>query len=1219
VAEATRTICPYCGVGCGLIARTEGGRLRAVEGDPRYPVNRGRTCRKPLELAAAVHARDRLTSPLRREHRGGRLRESRWDEAMPALAGRLRELIAEHGPESVAFYISGQLLTEDYYAVNKLAKGFLRTNNVDSNSRLCMSSAVAGYTGAFGADGPPPAYADISLASCLLLVGTNTAACHPIVWSRIRQRREEGAFVICADPRRTPTARESSLHLPLRPGTDLALLNAMLCVIDRDGLADLDFLRRRTSGWEETRAVAREWTPERAAAVCGVDAEAIELAARRFAEGPSMALWSMGANQSSEGTLKNRALINLCLAAGQIGRPGTGPLSLTGQPNAMGGRETGGLAHLLPGYRRVDSASDREEIERHWGVPRELGGISPEPGLPAVELFDALAEGKVKAVWIVATNPVVSLPDSGRAREALERAELVVVQDAHHPTETSALADFVLPAAAWPEKQGTMTNSERRVALVRRALDPPGEALPDWRIFQRLAGELGYGERFAWADEAEVFAEFAACTAGRPCDMSGLSHELLATRGSIQWPHPEGTGAGGTARLYDQRPFPTDDGRARLVPTPPAGPAEAACDEYPLVLTTGRVADQWHTMSRTGKSKRLRDSAGEPFVELNPADAERAGVAAGEPVRLVSRRGSAVARAALEPSLPEGCAFAPFHWGALHAPPGHGQVNRATNPALDPVSRQPELKACAIRIEPARRPAARVAAGANGRARGPVPRRLVVVGTGMTALEVVEEALRRRPDGLRVTMLGEEEGLPYNRIGLSRLLGREASAASLELRPPAWFAQHAVRVLAGRPAAELDLDRALVADADGGQHPYDALVLATGSRPAIPPIAGAEAEHVFSFRTRADVARIEAAARGRRRAVVIGGGLLGLEAAAGLRGHGVVPTVVELAEHLMPQQLDPGGGAMLARAVAKLRISARCGALVERIEPDRVVLTGGEELPADLVVIATGVRPEIKLAERAGIETARGIVVDDELRTSAPAVWAAGECAEHRGTVYGLWAPLAEQARVAAATISGEPGAFHGAVPATTLKVAGVELFAGGTPRADDGDDHDEILISDGRRLVYRKLVLAGEGLAGAVLVGDSEGSVELSELLRSGAEVPDRVLALGGGGEADRPVDPDPKRLVCSCNQVSEGQIRDAIVGGGLSTLAEVARSTRASTGCGSCARDVERLIADAGPRPGELAAELRARSAPRRPREEPAQVGAGASLTVHRAETQT
>ena len=1164
IAE-TRTLCPYCGVGCGLLARTDGARLEGVEGDPLYPVNAGRTCRKPLELRHAVHAGDRATVPLVRDRRDVRLRESGWDEAMPALAARLSAIVAEHGPDAVAFYVSGQFLTEDYYAWNKLAKGFLGTNNLDSNSRLCMSSAVAGYRGAFGSDGPPPAYADLALADCFLLLGTNTAACHPIVWSRIRDPLSEGAFAVCADPRLTATARSCDLHLAVRPGTDLALLNAMLHVIERDGLIDEEHVRRHTTGIEGALEVARGWTPERAERTCGVPAGDIEVAARRFAgAGRAMALWSMGANQSTVGTLKNRALINLCLATGQIGRPGTGPLSLTGQPNAMGGRETGGLSTLLPGYRAVDCAEDRAAMERHWGL--SPGRISPRPGLPAVELFDALAEGRVRAVWIMATNPLVSLPDSARAREALERADLVVVQDAHHPTETSALAHAVLPAAAWPEKEGTMTNSERRVGLVRRALEPPGEALPDWRIAARLAAELGFGEAFAWESEAQVYDEFVACTAGRPCDMSGLSHDRLLREGGVQWPCPAGPGSDGTERLYPDGRCSTPDGRARFAPTPHSAPAEPVRRSHPLTLTTGRVAEHWHTLSRTGKSPRLSATAGEPVVELHPRDAAAAGVRDGEAVSIASARGALTARAELDPSLPEGVAFAPFHWGALHAPAGAGQANAVTVSEVDPVSRQPELKACAVAVSPASR----------GRSTGTRTRRLVVIGTGMTGLEAVEELLRRRPDGSwRVTMLGEEPGPAYNRIQLSRLLAGAAGPGALQLRPPVWYADRRVDLRAGCPAAEIDVDRRVVRDRSGAAHPYDTLLIATGSRPFVPPIPGAGLPSVHRFRTRADAAVLASGSGPGRTAVVIGGGLLGLEAAAGLRARGAEVTVVEAAGRLMPQQLDEGGAAALERSLARLGLRALTGEGVEAIEPGSVTIRGGDRISADLVVVAAGVRPETSLARAAGIECRMGILVDDSMRTSAPSVLSAGECAEHRGTVYGLWAPLASQARTAGATACGDPAGFHGAVTATTLKVAGVAMYSGGRQSAAKG--HDEILWADGRRDTYRKLVLDGDRLAGAVLVGDTGGARELSALLRDGERVPEHLLAPPGAGCAPPSPAPDPAAVVCSCNEVTADEIAKAIEGGGCNTLAEVARATRASTGCGSCAGEVECMLATA------------------------------------------
>ena len=1167
--QTTPTQCPYCGVGCGLLADVEDGRLVAVRGDRHHPTNRGRTCRKPLGLPFAVHAPDRATVPLWRADRDARLKPTGWEDVLGALAGRMRAIVDEHGPEAVAFYISGQLLTEDYYAVNKLAKGFLGTNNVDSNSRLCMSSAVAGYTGAFGFDGPPPAYADLALADCFLLLGTNAAACHPILWSRIRDRQDEGAFVICADPRRTQTAKGSDLHLPVLPGTDLALLGAMLHVVDRDGLLDETFIARHTSGWDEARAVAAEWTPARAAAVCGVDAELIEQAAHRFAgAGAAMALWSMGANQSTVGTLKNRALINLCLATGQIGRPGAGPLSLTGQPNAMGGRETGGLSHLLPGYRKVADAADRAAMAAHWGVDVET--MSDKPGLPAIALFEALEEGRVKAVWIMATNPLVSLPDGQRARAALERAELVVVQDPHHPTETSSLAHAVLPAAAWPEKEGAMTSSERRIGLVRQAVKPPGEARADWQIIAGLARHLGCGDAFAWPDAAAVFDEFAACTAGRPCDLSGVSHERLRREGGVQWPcpaQPVGEHAG-TERLYADRRFPTPDGRARFAPTPHADPAETPDPDFPILLTTGRVADQWHTMTRTGHSPALLAAAGSPTLSVHPLDAAHAGLDDGGQARIASRRGSARFAVAFDETLPRGVAFAPFHWGALHAPAGAGALNALTIDAVDPTSAQPELKALAVRLEPVRRRDEPVARRAPSR-----PRRLVVIGTGMAGLAVVEEALRRRSaEHWKIVMLGEEPGPVYNRVLLSKLLARSAGPGELELRPLAWYARHRVDLRGGCGARSIDADARCVVDDSGERHPYDALVIATGSRPFVPPIPGAGLPHVDVFRTWRDADALAATPAGTR-AVVVGGGLLGLEAAAGLHAHGVAVTVVELAGHLMNLQLDAGAGAMLLRELDRQGIACVVGRSAAEIAGDRVILDDGSELGCSRVVIAAGVRAETSLARDAGLECARGIVVDDELRTSAPGVWAVGECAEHRGTVYGLWAPLAEQARVAGARIAGDPGAFHGAVQATTLKVSGVDVYAGGASAGAAQAGHDELVVSDTRRGVYRRLVLDGDRLAGGVLVGDAGAARQLSELLRNGEDVPGELLSAGGAPAA--PLTSDPAATICSCNAVTVGEVQAAIRRDALTTVPQVAARTRASTGCGGCAADVEQLLA--------------------------------------------
>ncbi|RKQ92949.1 ferredoxin-nitrate reductase [Solirubrobacter pauli] len=1077
-----RTGCPYCGVGCGLVAEVRDGRLAAVRGDEAHPVNAGRTCRKPLELPAAVHAGDRAVTPLLRGGTDERFHEASWDEAL----GHVAERLLAYRPDEIAFYISGQLLTEDYYAVNKLAKGYLRTNNVDSNSRLCMSSAVAAYDATFGADGPPPAYDDIELASTILLLGSNTSACHPILWGRIRAAQQAGATLIVVDPRRTDAAAVADIHLQLRPGTDLALLNAFI------------------AGHE----LAGAWDAVTAAEVCGVPAVAIERAARAFADAPaSLALWSMGANQSVEGTSINRALLNLCVVTGQIGRPGAGPLSLTGQPNAMGGRETGGLAHLLPGYRKVVREDHRAEVEAHWGLP--AGTIDARPGLPATDLFDALEDGRVKAVWICATNPAVSMPDAERVRRALRKAELVIVQDAYHPTETGALAHVVLPSAQWPEKAGTSVSSERRIQLMRAAVDPPGEALADWQIFAGAAHHMGF-DGFDWTDAAAVYDEFAALTAGRPCDQSGVSHARLE-HGSLQWPCRSQTDPG-TQRLYTDGRFPTETGRPNLQPALPGDPADPPDADHPLVLTTGRIATHWHTLTRTGKARELVAAEPEPFVTLHPDDAQRAWVQEGELAQVVSRRGAVKLRVRLDATLRPGTAFAPFHWGALHAPAGHGGVNDLTHQATDPVSRQPGLKATAVRVEP-------VAARRRRRTR-----HVLIIGGGPAGVKTAETILEH--GDARITIAGDERGRPYDRVGLSDHLAGHRAATDLDLHPQRWYREHGI-TLCGT-VVDVDTTLRVATLADGTQLAYDALVFATGSRPLLPPIDGIE--RATPFRTRHDVRTIRGRANGARRAVVIGGGLLGLEAARAIANRGIAVTVVHLADRLMERQLDATAGRMLERALRGQGIDVLCSTSTTRVLDGGVELADGTTIEAQLVVVAAGVVPEVLLAERIGLETDRGVLVDDSMRTSVPGVWAVGECAEHRGVTVGLVAPALAMARAAGADIAGQPAAYVPAPLSTKLKVAGIDLFCSGQLEGDD-----EAVQLDTRAGYYRREVYRGEQLVGEIVLGDPP-------------------VAAGAA--------PDP--IVCACHRVTRSEI-------------QAGRPGLAGTGCGSCADQVRSIREEA------------------------------------------
>ena len=690
-AKHVATTCCFCGVGCGVIASSSNNTITAVKGDPSHPANFGRLCTKGAALHLSTEPGARLLYP---EVNG--LRAS-WEEALGFIANRFGEIIAAHGPDAVAFYISGQLLTEDYYVFNKLAKGLIGTNNVDTNSRLCMSSAVAGYKMSLGADAPPCAYEDIDAADLILIAGSNTAFAHPVLWRRIEDARAKNPHlkVVVVDPRATVTARAAELHLALKPGTDVALFNAMLHLLEKEKGLDDDFIRTHTEGFASLHPVLDHWTPERAAEVCELPVEDIVHAARLFGGAKAaLSLYCQGLNQSTSGTYKNAALINLHLATGQIGKPGAGPFSLTGQPNAMGGREVGGMANLLSGHRDLSSKKDRDEIATLWGVR----SVPERPGKTAVEMFDAVGRGEIKAVWIACTNPAQSMPDVSAVRKALERAELVVVQEAFRDAETCDYADVLLPAASWGEKEGTVTNSERRISRVRAAVSPPGEARPDWEIaaaFARKVFPAKAENLFPYRTPEDIFNEHRETTRGRDLDITGLSYAILERDGPQQWPYPSGANVGRT-RLYADGVFPTPSGRARFVATEYTSPAEAPDAEYPIRLTTGRLRDQWHSMTRTGLVARLFSHSPEPEVLLHKDSLQ--GFADGSLVRISSRRGSLVMKVRSSDEMRPGDAFVAMHWGSRFM--GGVGTNALTLPAIDPYSKQPELKHAAVRIEP---------------------------------------------------------------------------------------------------------------------------------------------------------------------------------------------------------------------------------------------------------------------------------------------------------------------------------------------------------------------------------------------------------------------------------------------------------------------------------------------------------------------------------------
>jgi len=740
----TRSTCPYCGVGCGVIIESQGNDITGVRGDPEHPANFGRLCTKgsTLHLTASspVTLQTRLLHPMRREHRLEAPKRTSWDSALDFASERFAQIIREHGPDAVGFYISGQLLTEDYYAFNKLAKGLIGTNNIDSNSRLCMSSAVAGYKQTLGADAPPACYDDVKHAQCLFIVGSNTAYAHPILFRRIEDAKAANPAlkIIHVDPRRTDTAEIADLFLPIQPGTDVMLFNGLLHIMLWEGWTDAAYIAAHTSGFEALKTLVRDCTPDLVAQTCGIRKEDLFEAARLFATSPAtLSLYCQGLNQSSSGTAKNAALINLHLATAQIGKPGAGPFSLTGQPNAMGGREVGGMANLMSGHRDLANPAHRAEVAALWGVL----DVPEMPGKTAVEMFQAAADGQIKALWIACTNPAQSMPDQALVRRALERAELVIVQEAFATTATCDYADLLLPATTWGEKTGTVTNSERRVSRVRPAVPAPGETRHDWSIavdFARrleallplrallapLAGDAsGRGSAadtasqppsqpspaggtrrtlFNYPSAESLWNEHRESTRGRDLDITGMSYALLEAAPQ-QWPMRQGQ-TSGKARLYEDGVFPTPDGRARFVATAYKPVAEPRESRFPFSLTTGRLRDQWHGMSRTGTLGRLFGHVAEPCVQMNPQDMARRLLKEGDLVHVTSRRGSIVVPVQAAPEVGLSQAFMAMHWGGeyLGGLSSIGQplagVNALTTSAYCPSSKQPELKHAAVKV-----------------------------------------------------------------------------------------------------------------------------------------------------------------------------------------------------------------------------------------------------------------------------------------------------------------------------------------------------------------------------------------------------------------------------------------------------------------------------------------------------------------------------------------
>jgi ferredoxin-nitrate reductase len=1153
-----KSTCSYCGVGCGIIIRKDRDDRLIVEGDPDHPVNRGMLCSKGANLHHVVQdTSDRLLYPMMRPSRNHDLQRVSWTQAMQRAAAVFKSIIRNDGPDAVGFYVSGQCLTEEYYVVNKLVKGFLGTNNIDTNSRLCMSSAVAGHTATLGEDLVPICYDDIEASDCMLIAGANPAWCHPILFRRMENHKRDrpSTRIIVVDPRRTQTSSIADLHLPIHPGTDIYLYHAIARAIIENGDANFNFIQNHTEDFDSYRDIVMKVSVEKAAEICGVPIDDILLAASWIGAAKGfLNMWAMGLNQSVIGVKKNLALISLNLLTGQIGKPGAGPFSLTGQPNAMGGREVGGLATQLAAHRSLANEKHRAEVEAFWGVK----GISSKPGLTAPRMIEALEQGKLKALWIICTNPMVSWPDASRAEAALRKAKFLVVQDISSRSETVPLADLVLPAAGHLEKDGTMTNSERRVGHLSKVLDPPGEARPDAEIICSFAQAMGF-IGFSYRSAADIYREHVLLTKGTQIDASGISHERLIREGTMQWPVTS-VAPDGTARLFTDGRFATPSAKARFPKDcEPENISDPVTPEFPLVLTTGRIRDQWHTMTKTGKVNRLRKHISRSTVSIHPHDAEERAIANGDIVEVKGRHGLVRLPALITNDVRSGVVFIPMHWGKT-VDEDTTRTNNLTSGLFDPVSHEPDFKFTAVEVTHYKKSRERI----------------LVVGAGAAAYRFIC-SYRALNDDDDIKVISKEPDIFYNRVLLPEYVNERKSWNTLQKFGPGEMNQLNVQVLPDNEIVSIDKLEKCVTDAHGVRHHYDRLVLATGSRANLPKDASLTLPGVFTMRTRHDADRLRAHLMPDSHVLIIGGGLLGIELASSLRDIDIAVSVAQLGSRLMERQLDHLAAGILLDFVEEKGITVYMNDQLQSVTAREgnkldVRFRSGKSITADAMVYAVGTVLNIEYAHQAGLDTRRGIVVDDHLRTSDPCIYAIGEIAEHRGKTFGITAAAEKQAEILSLYLNGDvQSTYEGTASMNILKLEGLDLCSIGLAEVPpDEKGYEEILFIDRARRYYKKCIIKDDRLVGAILVGDKTEFAEFRELIEDRIELSEKRQQLLRSGKRMEPV---LGRIVCTCNQVGEGNLRLHIEGG-CTSLPDLCQQSGAGLGCGSCKPELQSLL---------------------------------------------
>jgi len=1112
-------------------------------------------CSKGMNLHYTVNDKsDRLLYPQMRYNKNMPMQRVSWDEALDRTAAVFKTFIEKYGPDSVAFYASGQCLTEEYYVVNKLMKGFIGSNNIDTNSRLCMSSAVAAYKIALGEDSVPVCYDDIEIADCFFVMGGNPAWCHPILWRRVEAHKAANPAVkiIVVDPRVTDSCANADLHLQINPGTDITLNHAIGRLLIENGDIDIDFINNHAEGFEKYSEVVFKLSLVEAARICGLSESDIRLAAKYIGEAKGfITMWTMGLNQSAIGVNKNLSLININLITGHIGKPGSGPLSLTGQPNAMGGREVGGLANLLPAHRNLNNPLHREEVQKFWGGT----AIQPNPGLTATEMFGALNDGRLKAIWIMCTNPLTSLPNVRLAEDALKKAKFVVVQEISNKPETLAYADVILPAAAWAEKEGTMTNSERRISYLNKIVEPPGEAIADAEIICRFARKMGY-KGFNFENPAAIYAEHAKLTAKTNIDISGLSYDILKERKTVQWPYKKKGPPNGQPRLFTDHNFYRPSKKALISAVPDTLTSETPDDDFPFILTTGRIRDQWHTMSKTGKVNKLNQHYKQAFLEIHPDDAELLGLNELDIAVITSRRGEVRVQAKISTQIKKGVVFLPMHWGKILGN-DLNRANNVTSDLVDPVSKEPDFKYCAVNVQKYVKPF----------------QRIVVIGAGAGAYGFVK-SYRELNQGDQITIFSKENHPFYNRVMLPDYISGEQRWEQLVKMKDSEEPAYNIRLLRGVSIEKIDRENKQVFDSRGIKTPYDVLLIATGSRASIPKNTPS-LPGIFSMRSRNDADNFKKHVPKNGHVVVVGGGLLGLEMAASLREIGIKITIIHRTSRFLNRQLDALGSQLLHEEMADQGCDIYYDDEVQlfygRSKLTGIGLKSGRKINCDAMILAIGTTPNLEIAKECGLAIKRGVIVNERLQTSDPDIYAIGEIAEFEGTLYGITAAAEQQAEVVAKYMNGDIASYYkGSLFMNIIKIHGFDLCSIGLSECPDDKAYEEIVFIDKAQRYYKKCIIHEDKLVGTILIGDKSEFQEFRSLIGNKTELNEKRMQLLRSGDK---VEPVLGKLVCSCNNVGSGNILNKIEAG-CNTLKELCDSTGAGTGCGSCRPEVKRLL---------------------------------------------